>query len=147
MRVAIIVSIRSSGGRSWVNPTTRTSCVRFPESNIMGHYLREHLHAVGELPEKLRETMSCVGQIDERVQAVCALIDQDVGRVARIRRKWMNDNALALAVSADAAAAAAETEAEAEMDAGFGRKSKVRTSVYSDRTSVCISPGNAVGAY
>eukprot|EP00903_Cladosiphon_okamuranus_P006961 g6775.t1 len=54
----------------------------------MSHYLREHLDAVGELPQKLRETMSSIGMLDERVQAISALIDTDIGEVARARQRY-----------------------------------------------------------
>lgn len=54
----------------------------------MSHYLREHLDAVGELPQKLRETMSSIGMLDERVQSISALIDTDIGEVARARQRY-----------------------------------------------------------
>lgn len=54
----------------------------------MSHYLREHLDAVGELPQKLRETMSSIGLLDDRVQGIAALIDADVGEVARARQRY-----------------------------------------------------------
>ncbi|CAM9809392.1 unnamed protein product [Scytosiphon promiscuus] len=54
----------------------------------MSHYLREHLDAVGELPQKLRETMSSIGVLDDRVQSIAALIDNDVGEVARARQRY-----------------------------------------------------------
>ncbi len=54
----------------------------------MSHYLREHLDAVGELPQKLRETMAWIGMLDERVQSISALIDTDIGEVARARQRY-----------------------------------------------------------
>lgn len=54
----------------------------------MSHYLREHLDAVGELPQKLRETMSSIGMLDDRVQSISALIDTDIGEVARARQRY-----------------------------------------------------------
>lgn len=54
----------------------------------MSHYLREHLDAVGELPEKLRETMGSIGQLDDRVTAISALIDSQIGEVARARQRY-----------------------------------------------------------
>lgn len=54
----------------------------------MSHYLREHLDAVGELPQKLRETMAMIGILDERVRAICELIDTDIGTVARTRQLY-----------------------------------------------------------
>lgn len=54
----------------------------------MSHYLREHLEAVGELPQKLRETMTSIGLLDDRVQSISALIDADIGEVARARQRY-----------------------------------------------------------
>lgn len=54
----------------------------------MSHYLREHLDAVGELPQKLRETMTSIGLLDDRVQAISEMIDSDIGEVARARQRY-----------------------------------------------------------
>lgn len=54
----------------------------------MSHYLREHLDAVGELPQKLRETMASIGILDDRVQAISEMIDGDIGEVARARKRY-----------------------------------------------------------
>lgn len=64
------------------------SVCRCQSSHAMSHYLREHLDAVGELPQKLRETMTSIGLLDDRVQSISALIDSDIGEVARARQRY-----------------------------------------------------------
>lgn len=54
----------------------------------MCHYLREHLDAVGELPQKLRRTMASIGMLDERVQSISEMIDSEIGEVARARKAY-----------------------------------------------------------
>lgn len=57
----------------------------------MTQYMRERNDDITKLPSKLRETMAYVGRLDERIQIICGMIDDDVGRLAGIRARWIND--------------------------------------------------------
>lgn len=53
------------------------------------HYVLNHQDVVVGLPEKIKEANSVIGEVDLRYKAVCGLIDEDLGKVANIRKDWM----------------------------------------------------------